>query len=53
MDRYFEFTVEDAEELQAVDIMLHGKDGSMEIHRLYENEDDPKQIVVDGGGTRQ
>lgn len=52
MERTFEFTIENADELQAVDVIIHSTDGSYEIHRLYE-ADEPKMIVVDGGGMEQ
>lgn len=52
MEQTFEFTIENAEEIQAIDIMIHDRDGSCEIHRLY-TADEQKLIVVDGGGTEQ
>ena len=53
MDQLFEFTVEDVEELKAIDLLFHNIDGSMEIHRLYTADDKQKLIVIDGGGTEQ
>lgn len=53
MDRSFEFTIEDAEELLAVDVIIHSTDGSSEIHRLYTAEDKVQQVIIDGGDTIQ
>lgn len=53
MDQTFEFTIEDAEDLQAVDVIIHSTDGSSEIHRLYTAEDKAQLIVIDGGETIQ
>ena len=52
MEQTFEFTIENAEEIQAIDIMIHDLDGSCEIHRLY-TADEQKLIVVDGGKVEQ
>lgn len=53
MDQTFEFTIENAEDVQAIDVIIHDADGSCEIHRLYTAEDKEKRIVIDGGGTEQ
>lgn len=53
MDQTFEFTIENAEDVQAIDVMIHDADGSSEIHRIYTAEDKQKLIVIDGGGTEQ
>lgn len=52
MDQTFEFTIENAEDVQAIDVIIHDVDGSSEIHRLY-TADKPKLVVIDGGGTEQ
>lgn len=53
MDQTFEFTIENAEDVQAIDVIIHDTDGSCEIHRLYTAEDKEKLIVIDGGGMEQ
>ena len=52
MDQTFEFTIENAEDVRAVDVIIHDADGSCEIHRLY-TADKQKLIVIDGGETEQ
>lgn len=53
MDQTFEFTIENAEDVRAVDVIIHDIDGSSEIHRLYTADDKQKLIVIDGGETEQ
>ena len=53
MEQSFKFTIENAEEVQAVDVIIHDMDGSCEIHRIYTADDKQKLIVIDGGGTEQ
>ena len=42
----FKIYIEDLDELQALDVVIHNTDGTIEMHRIY-SADDPE--VIDGG----
>jgi len=44
----FKFFIEDIDELDAMDVMIRSKDGTIEIHRIYDSNE-PQLSVVDGG----
>ena len=44
----FKVYIEDPDELQALDVVIHNTDGTVEMHRIY-SADVPDLTVIDGG----
>ncbi len=42
----FKIYIEDPDELQALDVVIHNTDGTVEMHRIYSA---PELTVIDGG----